>query len=1356
MAVRDSGTATASASGFANSGIVEGDVYQILPQPVARSAYLHTVQRIAPAKLIDRDTELIELTRFCATTDGSRYLYWQAPAWAGKSALLSWFVMHPPAGMQIASFFITARFSGQSDRRAFIRVVAEQLAEVAMQPMPVLTDATEEAHFLEMLKQAAAICHQERRRLILVVDGLDEDRGVILGPEAHSIAALMPAQLPDNVRVIIAGRPDPPIPSDVPDDHPLRDISIVRRLDASPRAQVIRADAERELRRLLHGTVAQQDLLGLVTAAGGGLSSRDLAELTDLDPWEIEEHLHTVSGRTFATRESLWRSEVVYVLAHEELQKTSTHYLAGTRLQNYRQRLHAWADRYQQESWPVGTPEYLLGGYFKLLNEVGEHDRLVICALDRSRHNRMLDVTGGDADALNEITTVQRIVASQTSPDMLTSLRLAVARHHLKDRNQHIPANLPAVWAKLGYLTRGEALARSITDPYHQTRAFVRLIHIAAQAEKMDQARQFAEHAEQIAHAVTNAHQQAQVMAELAKTLAHVHSLDWAEQIACTIANPYQRAQALADLANTAADIGELDCSERITASIADAEQQVRALIHLAKAQAKTGAIERGCHLARQTQRIVDTISDSHLRVQALSELAEIAIGADQSTWARDLIQQAENIVELVRHADQKVWALACLVRAHWEIGNANQAYSLTIEAEKTARFIPNTYEQVWALAHLAMAIVKLGRVDRAEKICRKIANTKQQAQVMAGLASFLANAGDIDGSLKIVRLISQPEHKIDALGHLAEVTAGVGNIDVARHLSYEAEEIARTITNPKQQAQALAGLADLAADTGEMDRAYRLNDEAEQIARTITNIKQQAHALAELAEAVAVNGELHHAELLAHTITNPTRKAWALGGLVKIAVERGDFARAEQLAYAIRNLHYHYHVEVLANLAEAIARAGDLVRAEQISRTIADIDQQIRALGLLARTANDAEDFERARHFIDQGELLLCNDTDAREWAVANLAETAICVGDVERAIRLAFTIIDIDQQAWALGNIAKIASDIGEWAAAEQVASAISDTYRQARALAQMSSVAIEQGETDRAYRLTDQAEQIAHTLTYTYQQALILDELAKIVASMGELDRAELMARTIPEGRDGTLADIAQIAINLDNIERAEQIVNTIADPQEKSRAISFLVRRAAQLGDIDGAGQLADKAQHAAEAIAKPYAQAWALTDLAEVAADTGDMDRTYRLIDRAELVASTIEDTDDRARALASLAKSVAEIGDLDRAEEIARTVADANQQTSALADIAKTAARIGDIHRAEKVAQTIPNAFLQMRALVDITEYADPIRARRIIASGLVEGSWWLPLRALATIAPDALNVLADDLLIGTRPALPT
>ena len=107
----------------------------------------------------------------------------------------------------------------------------------------------------------------------MLVDCLDEDRSTISGPGAHSIAGLLPANPPAGMRVIVAGRPNPPIPDDVPDWHPLRDPGIVRRLTASPHAQDLRRLGQSELKRLLKGSPVEQALLG--RGRRGGRSTRD-------------------------------------------------------------------------------------------------------------------------------------------------------------------------------------------------------------------------------------------------------------------------------------------------------------------------------------------------------------------------------------------------------------------------------------------------------------------------------------------------------------------------------------------------------------------------------------------------------------------------------------------------------------------------------------------------------------------------------------------------------------------------------------------------------------------------------------------------------------------------------------------------------------------------------------------------------------------------------------------------------------------------------------------------------------------------------------------------------------------------
>ena len=61
-----------------------------------------------------------ELAARCTGDHDRTYVWWQAEAWAGKTALMATFVLNPPPGVRVVSFFITARYAGQSDRRTFL------------------------------------------------------------------------------------------------------------------------------------------------------------------------------------------------------------------------------------------------------------------------------------------------------------------------------------------------------------------------------------------------------------------------------------------------------------------------------------------------------------------------------------------------------------------------------------------------------------------------------------------------------------------------------------------------------------------------------------------------------------------------------------------------------------------------------------------------------------------------------------------------------------------------------------------------------------------------------------------------------------------------------------------------------------------------------------------------------------------------------------------------------------------------------------------------------------------------------------------------------------------------------------
>jgi hypothetical protein len=347
-----------------------------------RSGYIDQVGDIAPLQLLDRQAELDELAAWCAGDDET-YVWWQANARAGKSALMAWLVLHPPPDVWIVSFFVTARLTGQADSSAFTDELIDQLTAITgEQVAPATTLEARDRLRRQLLAEAVSRATKAGRHLVLLVDGLDEDCGSAPGSGLRSIAACLPKRPPKGLRIIVAGRPDPPIPADVDHDHPLRGCRI-RRLQPSPHAERVTEQAQRELDHVLAIDRNRHDrlgyhVLGLVTACGGGLTHNDLQHLTGRPAFEIDRLLRGVFGRTIAGRADPHAAERVFLFTHETLRAHAIERLGPATLTGFQSRIHTWAASLQHHGWPIDTPAYLLRSYPRLLIALDDLTRLVL------------------------------------------------------------------------------------------------------------------------------------------------------------------------------------------------------------------------------------------------------------------------------------------------------------------------------------------------------------------------------------------------------------------------------------------------------------------------------------------------------------------------------------------------------------------------------------------------------------------------------------------------------------------------------------------------------------------------------------------------------------------------------------------------------------------------------------------------------------------------------------------------------------------------------------------------------------------------------------------------------------------
>ncbi|MFI6011691.1 trypsin-like peptidase domain-containing protein [Streptomyces sp. NPDC051243] len=509
---------------------------------MVRGAYQAQVHDIAPDDLIGREAEVAQLIDFCAGDD--QYQWWQAPPWAGKTALAAWFSLHAPVGVVTVPFFVTARLAGQADSDAFTDALIEQLAELVNTPPAMVTNR--DSYRRALINQAAQRLNERGERLLIVVDGLDEDEAASPGSNRPSIASLLPPRPPANVRVLVTSRPHPELPSDVAPDHPLRHLQI-RQLGISPSAQHTRDGAQHELFRALRSGPVPREILGFVAAARGGLTIHDLEELTGIEPYELKIGLNSSFGRSLSTRaRGTDTAERGYLVAHETL-RDEAEAAIGSTIEKYRLRLHAWARTYQELQWPAHTPSYLLQAYGRVVQtESAGSRRHVELVVDPNRHRRLRAVTGADAAALRELALARDALrSSDRDEDLWSVCMLAFSETCLVARNAALTADLPALWTALGKVDKGVALARCISDASRRSVALAAVARQVVQRDS-DRARRLVDETEVLVDQVDQASTAAK---ELHSHLAVVYAALGQHSMALTTAlflmDLYDRAQVL-------------------------------------------------------------------------------------------------------------------------------------------------------------------------------------------------------------------------------------------------------------------------------------------------------------------------------------------------------------------------------------------------------------------------------------------------------------------------------------------------------------------------------------------------------------------------------------------------------------------------------------------------------------------------------------------------------------------------------------------------------------------------------------------------------------------------------------------
>ncbi|MFG3284605.1 hypothetical protein [Streptomyces sp. NPDC048111] len=1019
--------------------------------PAVRSAYWEHVRRMAPSQLVGREAELAELAKFCRADSTPGYAWWRADAWAGKTALLAWFALHPPEGVRVVPFFVTARSGAQNDVVAYVDVVLEQLAELTGEALPAFLPATvRAAHLLALYERAARICAERRERLVLLVDGLDEDHGVHTGPDAHSIASLLPMDTTAGLWVLCAGRLNPPLPPDVAHGHPLRSPDVVRLLTPSPSAKAIRHEAERELKSFLTAGDLHRALLGLIVAAGGGLTMDDLARLTGATAYEVKDLLRSKAGRTFSLRRSASgtegedaRSEVV-LLGHEELQRQAVEMLGHRALDACRDQLHDWFAEHRRLGWPASTPEYLMRGYFLMLRMRRDVERMLLCAGDDALHRRMRDATGGDAEAVEQIRATEELLDPGQDDQLLSLLRLAIKRTALTERIERTPLPLPVVWVALGDEPRARRTALALPEPHMRVSALIDIADELGRGGERDREvcalTDAADAARELPQDVRRDRQLGAVCLRLIRAGRCADAMAVAGDVQGSWVLPYPvfARRVVEELARAGqpAYVGQALTRHRIS--------DVRAAHVRATAFARNGDFEAAERAARSVELA---------RGAALLEVAAALRRAGLTARAEQLIHEAraagpgvlrrqfiEGLVELGdvteglrlitdalaqgRGARTGILLLPALARA----GEFDGARAVL----RRLRGLDFS-EGVWEVAR---ACALSGEVEAAMRFARLMSDATSLSDVLGHVAGAMVRRGEVERGLRIARLLAEQD---DDPGPLVSIAAELGRVGLKeRAVGLVAEAHLLHGASPASEVEQQAEVSAALAAAGWCERAEAALEGIEDrlhaaLGRLDAQGQEAGHLLLVVLRALASVGHFERAEVLAHLAPGPQQVELLLGELVRARADAGSFDEVERLGRTQAKLNGGWLAVVaaaraaergaydtalklaecatlqgqagaLADIARCLHRDGREAEAATLlarAASAAGFAPSVRASAALARAFHQVGDREAAHLHLSQAEVVV-GFTRAGGSEVGDFVRALVSSGQAERAENL------------------------------------------------------------------------------------------------------------------------------------------------------------------------------------------------------------------------------------------------------------------------------------------------------------------------------------------------------------------
>ncbi|MCF2125474.1 hypothetical protein L1I79_03360 [Strepomyces sp. STD 3.1] len=1289
---------------------IMGDVIVNGASKAPLSVYEAEIRILAATHFEGREKELAEMSTFALGdhAHGPSYWRWLAPAWSGKTALMAQFALNPPDGVHVLAFFITARLAGRSDRTAFLSMLQQQL-RAYLEDSDLDCDGY--GGFHDALRRAAQRALGRGQRLVLVVDGMDEDSGVESAFAGYSIAGLLPATPPDGLRVIVAGRPNPPVPGDVPRGHPLHASHISHDLAESPAARAVREDAERNLNDMIVAGDLPLDLVGLTSAAGGGLSAADYAPLVgDRTPRQIEAVLSGATGRSFQLRPAQWplsdgRRPSLYSFAHQELVVSARHLLRPSVLSAYRTRVHDLIDAYRDRGWPQDTPEYALKGYPQMLREQRDTARLTRLATDPARHERLWHTTGSDTEALTEIADAFTLHRAEPEADLVSCVRLSYFRDELKHKALSFPIEAIHVLAKLGHVRKAAAL-------------------LGARVEFSPQE----------CWLFTNVLREALVIGEEQLVLRAVHAL----------IRPAVRDQALFHCVVALADAEQVADAAELARTISDVRMRSTAFVEAARKLVRAGRPNWTVDVTREAAETARAFGDPASRVEVMAAVMQVQMEAGHTEEAASLVTEMVDVVRALTDSPRRSWASAVVAEALMNAGRTKEAVDLARDAANGTGGLGDLEERVMVLRQVACVLAKAGRGDEASRCALTIDGPGRRCAVLVRVAEASAEVGLSEATVDSVRDAVEAADDLSDLDERADVMAELADVLAKTGRGEDAIRLARTISRPEHRFSVVIDVLSALVKARLSERAIALVPHAVEVAGDLTKPEGRADALGQVAQLLVTAERLEEAVRLMDSISDPGHRAMAWGDVALTMAKAGhtDEAAGRGIAAA----------QAIGIVGDAATRADGLLRvARVLTRTgqTEDAVRLVRSAAEVAATINDPR--PRASTLVDAARLM----ADAGE------ADHATRYTDI--AIEVARTAPDVVRTVSSSLQVARALAQVDRTEEAREVARTAVDMAMavklpasRAGLLGHAALLLVETEQAAEAVQLVDTYVRVSRGHVDPDDQAIVLAHVAVALAGAGWTEEAVRLAHTAADlaratsvrtWRSSALARVTDALAKAGRADESIRLAETITEPDDRVAALVGATRELVKAGRTDDAVRLARTAVQLAGTATTTFYRVVALTSAARALVAVGKPD------DATEITESLIED--EQAMTLADVAGSLAalagELADAEHTEEavrlahraadLVRATPNPSKRASALAGVVKALVKADRLHQATEVAGTItePSAHASALAALARARGRSP-EARSLLRWALSLDTHEEALEELAMVSGEALN----------------